>query len=385
MIKTRIKLLIYKYIQIFIINTVYLFTKKTNNKIVIGCHEIANNIYSFSSLFKEKTISVNFSKHAFYHANKYDYCVYYGKNRFANLWLKIIYKPFLFAKLACSASVFCYFWDGGFCIEREIDFKFLKKHHKKIICFFMGDDIRSRKVFLEYCNKLEIDTYVSYSCYDYIQRDAVVKSTAKIADKYADMIFSYPIDQMSYLKSKQHRYGYIIEDDYIIDNFKKFENLDEVIIVHAPSDLIVKGTALVRAAIKKIKLEGYKIRYIELHGISNKIILETIRSSHIVLNQFYGFLPGVFGIEAMASCNAVLMSANSDEMPDGTEKAWLKTCYWEVYDNLKYLLDNPEIIEEYARNGRNYVEKYFSIAANRKYFKDLFQKFNIIDLKIDED
>jgi hypothetical protein len=115
-----------------------------------------------------------------------------------------------------------------------------------------------------------------------------------------------------------------------------------------------------------------------LIGVSNKQVLEVLNRSHIVLNQFYCFLPGTFGIEAMATGNAVLMSAEYEGMPNGANDAWFKTGYWQVYDNLKYLLDNPHKIEEYAKAGHNYVQKNFSIAANQKYFNELFQNQGII-------
>jgi hypothetical protein len=74
----------------------------------------------------------------------------------------------------------------------------------------------------------------------------------------------------------------------------------------------------------------------------NRVVLEHLKSSHIVLNQFYAFTPGLFGIEAMANHCAVLMSADPSietGLPQKSKDAWMITKYWEVYDNLKYLLD----------------------------------------------
>ena len=89
----------------------------------------------------------------------------------------------------------------------------------------------------------------------------------------------------------------------------------------------------------------------------NQVVLEHLKSAHIVLNQFYAFTPGLFGIESMANHCAVLMSADPNietGLPQDSKDAWMITKYWEVYDNLKYLLDNPEKIKYYAgiQSGR---------------------------------
>ena len=90
---------------------------------------------------------------------------------------------------------------------------------------------------------------------------------------------------------------------------------------------------------------------------------------------------GLFGIEAMAKGNAVLMSAEYADMPAGAENAWLQTRYWQVYDNLKYLLDNPSKIQEYDQNGYEYVKNNFSEEKVRDFYIKIFKENNIIDDK----
>ena len=59
-----------------------------------------------------------------------------------------------------------------------------------------------------------------------------------------------------------------------------------------------------------MQLEGYNFDYIELSNKENRIVLEELKQAHIVLNQFYSFTPGLFGVEALANNCAVLMSAD---------------------------------------------------------------------------
>lgn len=42
--------------------------------------------------------------------------------------------------------------------------------------------------------------------------------------------------------------------------------------------------------------------------MTNEEVLNNLKNSHILLNQFYHFVPGLLGIEGMANHCAVLMS-----------------------------------------------------------------------------
>ena len=83
--------------------------------------------------------------------------------------------------------------------------------------------------------------------------DKKIRSVAFISEKYSDIIFSTSVDQMSYFTKPTKPFIYVYPDEKIIRNDSKFQNLENLKIVHAPSSPIIKGTPLVRAAIKKLK------------------------------------------------------------------------------------------------------------------------------------
>ena len=121
------------------------------------------------------------------------------------------------------------------------------------------------------------------------------------------------------------------------------KNNEDITVIHAPTNQIIKATPLVNAAIKRLKIDGYKFKYEELRNLKNIEILNKLEKSHIVLVQFYCLMPGILGIEALSKGNAVLMSASTKlnpELPNNVKDAWLITHYYEIYNNLKYLLDN---------------------------------------------
>ena len=350
---------------------------------VIGVDEIAGNIYSLKNTLKP-SISVSFSKHTSYNF-RYDYSINLN-NIYLRYLYRLIYAPLLLGYLINKSSHFCYIWSSGFLMDRDYEFKFLKSKNIKIICMFCGSDIRSIKLTNAHAKKNKIDTHTNYRIFEhqYIQNssyDINKKKLAQSADKYADIVFSYEMCQMSYLQSKQYPWPYRYDKNKFIKNNDKFKNLDIIKILHAPTSPLFKGTSLVRAAIKKLEIEKYNIEYIELQNKPNQVVLEHLKSSHIVLNQFYAFTPGLFGVEAMANHCAVLMSADPSietGLPQNSKNAWMITKYWEVYDNLKYLLDNPDKIKYYADNGYDFALKNYTYEAAGEYINSALKENSII-------
>lgn len=355
-----------------------------NQQWVIGVDEIAGNIGLVTQIL-ETSISVCFNPNI-YHQWRYDFKLPLSGKSIGKL-LRILYGPILFGRLARNHDHFFYIWSTGFTLNREREFQFLKKRHKKIVCLFVGSDIRSPKMLSEYLRAKDLDSFSYYLSstqlgYGSAEFEERKRQTADIADTYADIIFSAPHDQKSYLQSEQYAWPYVYPDERFQLNLSKFDRISIIRILHAPSNPIVKGTPLVRAAIKKLREEGYSFEYIELMGVKNNVILEALGRSHIVLNQFYAFLPGLFGIEALAHCCAVLMSADPTVergiLKSHPNNAWLLTRYWEIYDNLKYLLDNPDQLRGYAERGYEYASQHCTVSNARSVVKTLFMKKGII-------
>lgn len=389
-IRSKVNIILLLLAQVFQKGLLYLsyyifkvFIKEESKDVkwIIGVTEIANMMNFFSNVLKPST-TVCFELDGFFPENKYDY-VFVSKLRFLNTFYKLIVGPIALAYFSFKGTHFLYFWSTSFTYSREIDLKFLKRVNKKIVCSFLGSDIRSHKLTKEYMKTHNLDHYVNYIPDDLnsLQAEKDKETLAQITDKYADFIANVKMDQISYLKKETHMFPYAYPEDKFIKNDEKFRNLETIKIVHAPSSPLYKGTYYVRSAIKKLQIEGYKFNYVELIGVSNQKVLSELSTSHIVINEFYAFIPGVFGIEGMASHCAVLTSADpriETELPKGSDNAWMITRYWEVYDNLKYLLDNPEKIKEYADKGYDFTYKNYRYEAAVKQINKLLEQEGII-------
>lgn len=347
--------------QLFILKLSYALHKNSSNKkewIVAGA-ETASMLQNLAKALPSSTC-VNFAPNKFY-SFSYD-ITFYASNLIKQLWL-IWYIPFVFGRLLRQHKGVIYLGASGFITSardgRATEFSYLKSLEKKVICYFVGSEIRSFKLLSEYAKAHELDVITTYQSFSNPGIDSPANENARkllgeAANQYADHIFNPSVDQMAYIDRYTHPSLYFLPDTMFNKNAEKFSDINEIIICHGPSSPLIKGTPLVRAAIKKLKTEGYNFKYVELINIPHSDLLKQLKQAHIVLNEFYAFVPGIFAAEAMANHCAVLTSADPVIEPSvGTDfdDAWIVTPYWQIYDKLKMLLENPELIEVYASKG----------------------------------
>ena len=82
------------------------------------------------------------------------------------------------------------------------------------------------------------------------------------------------------------------------------------------------------------------------------------------------FGTGILGIESLASHCATLMSADpnmepSIPSPKGGAIPWLVTQVDDIYSNLKLLLDNRDLLIDYAEAGFMYARDNYSDVASK--------------------
>ncbi len=348
----------------------------------VGVDEVAANVHNISRALGD-TVSVSMTQHPFY-AYRYDHAL---PARFKGRYLRhivcILYSPILLGYLCCRVNGFLYVAGGGYLLTefdgREREFRFLKAHGLKIACFFCGSEIRSVRLMNELSRALGRDLISTYQTvaipgFDANRRETFRKMLAASADAHADHVFNAPVDQISYLRKPVHPFMYFYPDSSFRRNDAKFSDLRRVRIVHGPSSPLIKGTPLVRAAIKKLQLEGYDFEYKELIGVSNHVMLASLAEAHVVLNEFYALVPGQFGVEAMASHCALITSADDrieTSLPPGANSAWMVTEYWNIYDHLKRLLDDPALIRHYADAGFAWSLEYCGYERNAARLQNL--------------
>lgn len=356
------------------------FVKEDEALWIIGVEETANIINHTKAVF-DKAYTVNFVENRFYKSNRYDFCLKAGP---LAILARIVVGPILLAYLACRAQNFFYLGRSGFLLHsadgRNFELAFLKKQSKKIVCFFAGSDIRSPALSLQHAQDHEIDVMMTYlikivPAYAEPAHEQLIKMTAEAAEQHANYIFTAPVDQISYFtRGDLLPCCYFYPDENFTKNDRKFESIGKIKIVHAPSLPFIKGTQILRAAIKKLQLEGYDFNYVELQEKQNTNVLEELRDAHVVVNELYAFVPGLLGVEAMASHCALITSADSryeTTLPEGANDAWIVTHYWDIYDKLKMVLDNKSLIKQYADKGFDWAAKNHKMSSSKERVRQI--------------
>jgi glycosyltransferase involved in cell wall biosynthesis len=233
---------------------------------------------------------------------------------------------------------------GGSLLPYNLDVPILKLFGKKIVVTFVGSDIRVRNIAED--EKLNISKR---------------KRRAQFWEKYADAIISFP-EYSQLLTRKYHiiTLGYDLEywKPFTSSKFKK--DNDKILIVHAPSHRGKKGTEYVIKVIESLIKEGYKVDFKLLEKLPNYEVREWVNISDIVVDQLIRGWHGAFAVESMALAKPTLCYINEEWKKDveyAKNLPLVNTTPDTIYDNLKLLIENPDLRRELGEKGREYVEE----------------------------
>lgn len=243
---------------------------------------------------------------------------------------------------------------GVSILPHNLDLPILKLFRKKTIMWFGGNDIfhyeSTEAVVKEMGIKYKLGEELRESPHKIKQKKRMIRRV----EKYVDYIISPP--SISQLLTREY---YVIYAPIDVDNIR-YNNIPNPrpIIVHAPRGNR-KGTSYILEAVEQLREEGYDFDlFLFNRGTHNTKVREVLSEADIVVDRLYSSQNGVFATEAMAAGCAILggnipqFSGKSQELPI------VHTDPDNIYQNLKMLLDNPELRQELGEKGRKYVEKY---------------------------
>ncbi len=196
---------------------------------------------------------------------------------------------FLFAIL--KYDVFILGFNSSFFLFYDLPIlKFLKK---KVIYRFHGIDCRP-----PYLSGGMVATKENFNVDECILNTRKKKKFLKKVEKYSDIVISNPL--LSHLLERPFiNATYIgipieIDDRFIAKQEEApgaIEKNNQVYILHAPSDPVVKGTSLIRQEISRLKKMGYPIEYVELKGQPNEVVLKELNKCDFIIDQLYSDTP----------------------------------------------------------------------------------------------
>lgn len=341
---------------------------RTADRILVGLEENAGMLRAVAEALPG-TVSVKTNRNLYYSAT-YDHDL--STHGFLRRALVL---PFLLGRLTPGLRAAFYVGGSGFLLGqdgRAREFAFLRRHGVEVMCLFTGSDIRSHERMAAVSRELGRDVLTTYqgavnAAVASPQAERRRKALAVAADRFASVVFNPGVDQASYLERPTQPFLYFHPDTAFEQTTDKWRSsARRLTVLHAPSSPTIKGTPLVRAAIKALKEDGYDFDYVEILGRPHEEVLAALADAHIALNEFYALMPGVFGIEAMAARAVLLTAADSEiETSLGTEaqEAWVVTPYWRVREKLQWALEHPEELPAQAERGHTWARKHCSSTA----------------------
>lgn len=347
------------------------FSRDQQRGLVVGTSEVANVLASLGKALPEAT-SVCLSPSAMYEAG---YRVVVPPGHAFRIRQGVV-GAWLLGRFLSMHCDFFFIWRDGFLINRKREMGLITASGGRIAWMFCGDDIRSPQLQRQLSEALGTDSFANYGWYADERHasatyEAEKRELANLADSHADVVFSAPNCQASYLDTNSGRFvaahGFVaLEENQFCESDEKFHRDLPIRIVHAPTSPEVKGTLLVRAAIAKLHEEGFAFEYRELRGANHETVRRELFEAHICLNQFLSIGSGVLGLEAMAARCVTLMSASPELDPSilpFDTAAWVVTPSWKIYDNLRNLLENATELPTIANEGCNYARRFYTVEA----------------------
>ena len=140
----------------------------------------------------------------------------------------------------------------------------------------------------------------------------------------------------------------------------------ELVVVHAPTDRVIKGTRHVVEAVEALRREGVAIRLDLVEGVTRDVVLERLAFADLLVDQLVLGWYGTVAVEAMAIGRPVVAYIREDEPEDnpfGAELPVVRTTPATLADDLRALTHDRNRRRELGHAGRSFVERHHDPVA----------------------
>lgn len=342
-------------------------------RVLLGTHEIAAQLYVYQDGLRRlgyPATTVVHRKHPFYPDLEYDHQlphleVLQSLTSFQDQPLDVLLsergKNLLeFRDLVEEHDIFVFQWGrslAGYLHELAL----LKSLGKKIICIFNGSDVRTAAASGPAHDEWGIRLAPS-------QREDPVPMNFKLgilrrAELWADAIIALPTYMQMALRP-------FVQFDLpmMVERIPQWSvpGRSVPVVVHAPSNKDVKGTPRILEALDALRREGVAFELKLLHGVSNQVVLDTLRDADVAVDQLDVAFPATFALEAMLSGCAVAGGNRPDIVARPPNRPMINIDHGNVVDQLRRLLTDRDLRIELGQAARPWVLRYYDhIYASR--------------------
>jgi glycosyltransferase involved in cell wall biosynthesis len=285
---------------------------------------------------------------------------FYGKFKF--FWF--------FTKLLLNYRYFIFLQSNWTLLNNYLDVKLLRFFGKKCAVILTGCDARVPSAVIKY------KWNVCENCTDKVKKSVGCnipwkeKNISRLPDIF-NIVFS-PMECSGLLRNNYYDILFPRPLRFFKPSYPAFENL-KITIVHAPTNVVKKGTKFIRNVIQELGREYDNFEYIELQDLPPEKLYDIIRSCDLVIDQMLVGFYGLMAVESMALGKPVVVYIHPDKWDQMKDAPIYNANPANLRNVLKEILQNPKQLYERGIASRKYVEKYHEsdiIAANiMSYFK----------------
>jgi hypothetical protein len=236
---------------------------------------------------------------------------------------------------------------------------------KRLVMTYNGSDARQNIPIL----KPTADVWDPLNSYNFLYDNPSLNATKKkrisIIEQYADVIFATNPDLMRFLPESAIFLPYTIAAWNQIESIPHVYKGKGLRIVHAPSNMEVKGTEYIKAAITKLQQDYSDIDFIQVGNMTHQEALVEYAKADLVIDQLLIGWYGAFAVEVMKMGKPVMVFIREDDLqfvPKQMAADCLETFInvnpLNIYDKLKEVVKNKEILQEHAHKSLEFAHRW---------------------------
>lgn len=325
--------------------------------------------YSVRGLNKnnETAALVVWGKNKFNYSN--DLCLNIGHNKLLYLFYAV--KMFGYGGYAMFKYNIFHFHFGYSLFPFGLDLYFLKKLNKTVIMEYHGSDLR----WIFYREKPQFFYQEELPVFSKRVKKCILRTF-----KYVDQFILHDYELLEHFPDKNKKIFFVplrimlekFVPQYPLSNCKK------PVIVHAPSNSLVKGSKYVIEAIEHLK-KKYDFEFILVQNMPQDEAIKLYSRADMIVDQLFAGTYGVFSIEAMALGKPVITYISEDmreHFPD--ELPIISATIHTIEKKIEFLLNNPELRHSLGEQGRKYAENYHDYKIIAKQLLKIYSGQEVI-------
>lgn len=256
---------------------------------------------------------------------------------------------------------------GRSLLPLNLDVPLLKALGKKVVFHFHGCDIRDRQHMLK--------THAFSPCLNCNENlcNPQARWVIKIAQRYGDLIFCSTPDILQFVDG-----AILVPQPIDLDYWRsgretRSEGDGKMIVLHAPTNRQIKGTAYIVEALGRLKQENHSVELMLVEGVPHDRVKPLYEKAAIVVDQVLMGWYCLLAVEGMALEKPVLSYIRDDLRDCQPDLPIIDTSPSDIYDHLKTLVENPALRRDLGARGRDYVERVHDVKVIAKQLIDLYE------------